>query len=302
MFKVDSTIKPMDGVAEPEDGFTLHPFCSVFPEMNEEEYDSLVASMQNQGYLATDPIILYYPDSEEFTEPQILDGRNRHSAASDAGVKPVYVEYIGSDPRGFVLSRNMDRRHLSSGQKAAIASKIATMGVGQNQHSDEESISRDEAAKTLQTTTKAIQRYRFVEKHNPKLADEVADGVVTLGEAEKIVKRSIQDEKMQRESNRIEAEGEMDDDIARMAEYDSGSNTRPVTGHETGPGTHVPPDVVEDEEKTNDGTDDTAEYQSDPVRDLVNHIVGKYMDRQITVPVMNEMVEMAVLAGRGLNK
>ena len=189
---IDNTIKPAILSDEVAEDLALHPLCEVFPEMNEEEYASLVSSMETQGFLSTDPIVVYYADNDEFTLPQILDGHNRHFAATDAGVQPSFVEYTGCDPSGFVLSRNMDRRHLSTGQKAAVASKIATMGVGQNQFSEDQT-TREEAAKVLQTTTKAIQRYRYVQKHNPALAEEVASGAVTLGEAEKIVKRSIND-------------------------------------------------------------------------------------------------------------
>lgn len=181
-------ISPIKFTKDEEEALDLHPLCTVFPEMNDEEYDSLVQSMREQGFLATDPIVVFDVTEQRTGQYQILDGRNRALAAADAGVQPCYVEYIGDDPKSFVLSRNMDRRHLSSGQKAAVASKIATMKFGQNQF-DEEAITREEAAKALQTSVKAIQRYRFVEKHNPELAEQVAIGAVTLNEAERTIKR-----------------------------------------------------------------------------------------------------------------
>ena len=56
---------------------------------------------------------------------QILDGRNRYKACQMAGVKPRFEEFNAKaakrSPEEFVLSRNLRRRHLSTGQKAAIA-------------------------------------------------------------------------------------------------------------------------------------------------------------------------------------
>jgi hypothetical protein len=54
-----------------------------------------------------------------------LDGRNRYRACQIAGVKPRIEEFDAKatkrSPEEFVLSRNLRRRHLSVGQKAAIA-------------------------------------------------------------------------------------------------------------------------------------------------------------------------------------
>lgn len=169
------------------EGLRLHPLCEAFPPMSEPEYESLVESMKSNGYLETDPIIIIDPDpdSDGMVDPvyQVLDGRNRLEAAQDAGVVPIFVEYIGKDPVSFVVSRNTDRRHLSTGQKAAVASGIANMEFGQNQFSKDYSTTRDEAAAMLQTTTKAIQRFRFVQNIDTELAELIAEGSMTLNEA-----------------------------------------------------------------------------------------------------------------------
>lgn len=225
---IDNTIKPAILSGEVVEDLTFHFLCEVFPEMNEEEYDSLVSSMESQGFLSTDPVVIYYADDDEFTLPKILDGRNRYLAARDAGVTCTFVEYIGEDPSSFVLSKNMDRRHLSSGQKAAIASKIATMGIGQNQFAEGET-TREEAAKVLQTTTKAIQRFRYVQKHNPELSEEVASGTVTLGEAEKIVKRSVSDA----DSKRQESPPTQPNESPSLVSSPPSDTPAPVIIHET---------------------------------------------------------------------
>ena len=64
-----------------------------------------------------EPIILY--------KGLILDGLNRHKACQLAGVNPRTEEFDARaserSPEEFVLSRNLRRRHLSVGQKAAVA-------------------------------------------------------------------------------------------------------------------------------------------------------------------------------------
>ena len=52
---------------------------------------------------------------------KILDGRNRFKACQEVGVDPIVEDYQGSDPLGFVISSNKERRHLTPSQKAAIA-------------------------------------------------------------------------------------------------------------------------------------------------------------------------------------
>lgn len=44
-----------------------------------------------------------------------------------AGVPPRFEEYTGDDPLGFVISKNLQRRHLSELQRAMVASNLANM-------------------------------------------------------------------------------------------------------------------------------------------------------------------------------
>src|SRR5271166_2803322 len=92
-----------------------HPFAALFPELPAEELTQLVRDIKERGQL--EPIILY--------KGQILDGRNRYKACQMAGVKPRMEDFNAKaakrSPEEFVLSRNLRRRHLSVGQKAALA-------------------------------------------------------------------------------------------------------------------------------------------------------------------------------------
>jgi hypothetical protein len=95
--------------------FESHPFAELFPELPPEELAQLARDIKERGQL--EPIILY--------KGVILDGRNRYRACQIAGVKPRIEEFDAKatkrSPEEFVLSRNLRRRHLTVGQKAAIA-------------------------------------------------------------------------------------------------------------------------------------------------------------------------------------
>lgn len=69
--------------------------------MSEEELAALAADIKARGLIET--IVLL--------DGCILDGRNRHRARELAGVEPRFEDYAGADPTGFVLSRNLHRRH-----------------------------------------------------------------------------------------------------------------------------------------------------------------------------------------------
>ena len=95
--------------------FEPHPLAALFPELPTEELAELARDIKERGQL--EPIILH--------KGLILDGHNRYRACQIAGVKPKTEEFnpkaTKRSPSEFVLSRNLRRRHLSVGQKAAIA-------------------------------------------------------------------------------------------------------------------------------------------------------------------------------------
>lgn len=92
----------------------FHPLANVFPMMSEEEYAELKADIKQNG-LRT-PIYRY--------QGSILDGRNRWKACQELGIIPDFQDYGGDSPLSFVISLNLHRRHLSAGQRAAVALDI----------------------------------------------------------------------------------------------------------------------------------------------------------------------------------
>jgi len=92
-----------------------HPAANLFPllEVESPEFGELVHDIQEHGLLQ--PIVL--------CDGKILDGRNRYRACQHAGVEPRFEDRSGESPTAHVLSLNLHRRHLTDGQRAAIAVK-----------------------------------------------------------------------------------------------------------------------------------------------------------------------------------
>jgi hypothetical protein len=93
---------------------TAHPLASIFPRMGKEEMTELVADIRKNGML--ERITLY--------EGKILDGNNRYVAAGVIGLKLTEANFRqlpdGVDPWDFVVSENIQRRHLSQDQKREV--------------------------------------------------------------------------------------------------------------------------------------------------------------------------------------
>ena len=93
----------------------FHEVADIFPMMSPEEYESLKADIKQNGLLQ--PIWVY--------DDQIIDGRNRYNACLDLGIIPQYQSWDGNGSLvAFVVSLNLQRRHLNSSQKAFVALEV----------------------------------------------------------------------------------------------------------------------------------------------------------------------------------
>jgi hypothetical protein len=81
----------------------FHRFALLFPQLEVSELNQLAEDIKANGL--AEPITLY--------EGKVLDGRNRWRACEIAGVEPKTVPYDGGNALGFVISRNLRRRHLT---------------------------------------------------------------------------------------------------------------------------------------------------------------------------------------------
>jgi ParB-like chromosome segregation protein Spo0J len=95
--------------------YEAHEYANLFPMMTPAELDALVVDVKDNGL--RHPIVRY--------QGKILDGRNRLKACEVAGVEPTFVDHEGDDASALALveSLNVERRDLSSGQRAMVAAK-----------------------------------------------------------------------------------------------------------------------------------------------------------------------------------
>ena len=100
----------------------FHPLADLFPLIEGQQFDELVASIRENGQL--DAIVML--------DGTILDGRNRYRACKVAGVQPLFEDFAGSNPAKFVAAKNVHRRNLTTNERALIAAKMASLTHGSN--------------------------------------------------------------------------------------------------------------------------------------------------------------------------
>lgn len=177
----------------------VHPAAEVFPLMEGDEFNDLVASIAVNGL--REPIWLD-------ADGALLDGRNRICACQKAGVKPTFRQYDGDDPVSFVVDLNIQRRHLNAGQKAMVAVELEPLYAAQakraqgtrtdltteepSRHmagkSKRENESAEKAAKRVGASGRSVSRAKKVKAEAPYLAEKVESGALPLGTAERTVK------------------------------------------------------------------------------------------------------------------
>ncbi len=93
-----------------------HPCTAgLFRDMDVVEFETLVADIKTHGQ--RHPIVLH--------EGMVLDGWNRWRACKRLNLEPKTVEFKGpGDPRDYVVSTNVERRHLSPTDRAKVGLKL----------------------------------------------------------------------------------------------------------------------------------------------------------------------------------
>lgn len=181
--------------------YELHPLATIFPQITGEAFDELVADIRANGL--REAITLF--------EGQILDGRNRASACHAAEVEPRFEDWKpshdGDTPQAFVISRNLARRHLNDGQRAAVAARLANhpganaKGTPKRAHmregkpagggKDDGNVTMADAARMLNVTQGQVERARGVIKHgSPGIIAKVDAGEMKISTAAEAVKQS----------------------------------------------------------------------------------------------------------------
>lgn len=193
--------------------YEYHRIANIFPLMQGDEFEKLAADIQANGLL--DAVVLH--------EGKILDGRNRYRACQQVGVTPRFVDFAGGDPLTYVISKNRHRRHLTSGQLAAIAvtqeelmaeleaeararqatSKPGIYGGEPLTQIVEEAVGEtaQRTAEIFGTNRQYVQDAKRLRDNAPDLLEKVAGGEVTLPEAKREFKER---EKLERKQERAQ--------------------------------------------------------------------------------------------------
>jgi ParB-like chromosome segregation protein Spo0J len=132
--------------------YKVHPAADAFPMMDDDELQKLGEDIKANGQL--EPIITWLADDDLWI---LIDGRNRLEAMERLGLDYVDSdEYEGDDPVGYIISKNIYRRHLTPSQRALIAAELETLKQGRPGKDASLHVSRAEAAKLLNVSERSV--------------------------------------------------------------------------------------------------------------------------------------------------
>jgi hypothetical protein len=166
-------------------GRPVHPVANLFPMMTDEELADLAADIKANGLIQ--PIVIDY-------KGLLIDGRNRAKACEIAGIKPTVRMFEGDDPRAFILSMNLKRRHMSAGQQAMAHAMIYPEpekgGRGKKSENSTE---------TLGFSAMRLSQARTVLSHSRDVAMEILAGTKFLDKEYAIAKkRTVESDAVQK--------------------------------------------------------------------------------------------------------
>ncbi|MCO5129388.1 MAG: ParB/RepB/Spo0J family partition protein [Xanthobacteraceae bacterium] len=137
--------------------------------MSDEELNTLAEDIKANGLVH--PIVVGKVDGKDV----IIDGRNRLKACEIAGVEPSFTSIEDRDPKEFILSVNVNRRHMSSGQRAMATAMI---------YPEPERGGRGKkATETIGFSSQRLSYARTVLADSRSVAEQVLSGEVMLDDA-----------------------------------------------------------------------------------------------------------------------
>ena len=203
--------------------YEVHPAADAYPLIDGDEFTKLVASIKENGL--REPIILNHDRT------MLIDGRNRYRACQLAGREPTYevlARGVGElEILKLIVDRNERRRDLNPGQKAMVALALEpmfaaaakdaqrdsgrktaeqlNMQVGGSSvradlpepaaemrvHHAEERRSREQVARVVGASGRAVQQAKAVQRDAPDLAEKVRSGELALDAADRQRKQRV---------------------------------------------------------------------------------------------------------------
>lgn len=191
--------------------YEVHPFADRFPLIEGEEFEDLVSDIKRNGQ--REPVVLNHDGSV------LIDGRNRYRACMAAGQEPklrrLGPEYTEAMTLDFIISVNVERRHLDAGQRSFLAldyeaayaeaakrgrpigdngttvsnktpadlRELTSQPIAPQSRRDRESSAR--AAKATGASGRGVQQAKAVQRDAPDLAEKVRTGQIALDRADR---------------------------------------------------------------------------------------------------------------------
>ena len=178
----------------------VHPVANIFPAMTQTEIVELRDDIDIHGLL--EPIWIHHECG------RVIDGRHRAMACEMLLMEPDTRTWTGdeADLVAFVVSLNMRRRHMSTGQKAVAAlaaEKIegerakermrqggenfgkGAKGVANLQYPIEQGKAAEKAASAFGISERSVNTAKAIERDAPDLLEEVEAGRMTLNAAKR---------------------------------------------------------------------------------------------------------------------
>jgi DNA-binding transcriptional regulator YdaS (Cro superfamily) len=165
-----------------------HPLAAIFPLMGDADLAALGADIDANGL--RDAVWLF--------EGKILDGRNRYRACTARDIDHRVEHYKGKDPLGFVLSKNLHRRHLTESQRAMVAARFANLQStpSANLQSPTLGESVKAAAALMSVSPRLVESARAVAASGvPELVAAVESGAVAASAAAEVAELPPEEQK-----------------------------------------------------------------------------------------------------------
>lgn len=196
---------------------TVHRAANMMPALTNEELNALVEDIQRNGQLT--PIIVH--------DNQIIDGRHRYWACNQLGITPKTTPWTGpTDPAAIieaVISLNVQRRHLTTSQRAALAANalpffeeqaaqrmragraglksfspdadfVSQTNPPADTPTNTPGASRDHVAKLFAVSGRYVQYAKNIREHDrdDSLFNQILTGKLTIIEAARMIKQHQQ--------------------------------------------------------------------------------------------------------------
>jgi hypothetical protein len=171
--------------------YEQHPLSSAFPGMSPEQLRELIDDIDLNG--VREPIVAY--------ENKILDGWHRYQACQELNVvRPPMVAYEGDDPVGYVLSKNLHRRHLDAGARAIIIARLMHWQEGAGKPSRSlvkygNFATLDQAATLAGVSKKTMQAAKKASKATEEVQQAVVSGQISVHDAAKIAEKPEEEQR-----------------------------------------------------------------------------------------------------------